>query len=208
MNKGLLILISAPSGAGKTSLVAAALPQDPQLVLSVSHTTRTQRATEVDGVDYNFVDASVFNQMIEAGDFLEHAQVFGNLYGTGCANVQAQQALGQDVVLEIDWQGAEQIRQLVPEAVSVFILPPSEEALAQRLNQRGQDSQQSIENRLAEARLDMSKATAYDYIIINDSFEQALQDLLAVIRGARHTTARQITYNPIVQQMVLNLKDG
>ena len=202
MSNGLLILVSAPSGAGKTSLVAAALERDAQLVVSVSHTTRPQRPGEEDGVNYHFVDKSEFEQMIEANAFLEHALVFGNHYGTSVAGVEALRDQGKDVVLEIDWQGAEQIMARYPETVSIFILPPSEAALKERLTKRGQDAPNVIERRLSEARLEMSQATKYRYIVVNDDFEQAHDDIAAIIRVARLEGAHQTRVNASVQSIL------
>ena len=158
MQAGSLFLVSAPSGAGKTSLVNAALAADSQLVVSVSHTTRPARGGEVDGENYFFVSDDQFVQMIEEGKFLEHANVFGKRYGTSKAEVAAKRAQGKDVILEIDWQGAQQVRETIPDAISVFVLPPSVDELAARLTSRGEDTAQSIEKRLGEAKLDMSQA--------------------------------------------------
>ena len=157
MHTGNLFLVSAPSGAGKTSIVNAALAADEQLVVSVSHTTRPARGGEVDGENYHFVSEDLFSQMVDDADFLEHAKVFGKRYGTSKAEVANKRDQGQDVILEIDWQGAQQVREAMPQAISVFILPPSVEALAARLTSRGEDTQESIENRLSEAKLDMSR---------------------------------------------------
>ena len=158
MQAGSLFLVSAPSGAGKTSLVNAALEADSQLVVSVSHTTRPARGGEVDGENYFFVSDDQFVQMIAEGKFLEHANVFGKRYGTSKAEVAAKRAQGKDVILEIDWQGAQQVRETIPDAISVFVLPPSVDELAARLTSRGEDTAQSIEKRLGEAKLDMSQA--------------------------------------------------
>ena len=171
---GLLILVSAPSGAGKTSLVAAALQSDPRLTVSISHTTRPQRPGETDGENYHFVSKDQFDQLSSDGAFLEHAVVFTNCYGTSRAEVDNKRAAGLDVILEIDWQGAEQIRSMVSDVLSIFILPPSLTALEQRLKARGQDSAAVISDRLSEARLEISKAPSYDYLIVNDQFDDAL----------------------------------
>ena len=180
---GHLYVISAPSGAGKTSLVKALLAARPQLVVSVSHTTRAPRPHEVDGRDYHFVSAAEFTRLAAAGAFLEHARVFDNQYGTGREQVAAQRAAGRDVLLEIDWQGARQIRQAMPDCKSIFILPPSRAALAERLRSRGTDSEQVIARRLSDAAADMSHCLEFDYAIVNDRFEQAASDLMAIIDG-------------------------
>ena len=202
MSEGLLILVSAPSGAGKTSLVAATLKSDQQLVVSVSHTTRGQRPGEEDGVNYHFVNQATFERMIAEDAFLEHALVFGNHYGTSIAGVQALRDQGKDVVLEIDWQGAEQIMARYPEAVSIFILPPSEAALQERLTKRGQDSADVIERRLSEARLEMSQAPKYRYIVVNDDFDAAHKDIATIIRAARLESGRQMSTNSSVQTIL------
>jgi len=202
MKPGLLILVSAPSGAGKTSLVGVLLKNDPNLTVCVSHTTRPKRDNEEDGSNYHFVSPETFERMISAGEFLEHALVFGNRYGTSKAEVATKHQAGQDVILEIDWQGAEQVRQLMPEAVSIFILPPSKDALQNRLIDRGQDSEQTIIKRLAEAELDMSQARNYDYIIVNDDFDLASRDFNAVITAERLRADIQIGRNPDVKALL------
>lgn len=179
-----LWVISAPSGAGKTSLVKALLAARPGLVVSVSHTTRRQRPNEVDGRDYFFVDIPRFEQMAAAGAFLEHARVFDNCYGTGRAQVEQRLAAGQDVILEIDWQGARQVRAAMPGCTTIFILPPSREALEQRLKGRGTDSPEVITRRLADAVTDMSHWREFDYVVVNDRFEQAVAELAAILDGA------------------------
>ena len=185
MHTGNLFLVSAPSGAGKTSIVNAALAADAQLVVAVSHTTRPARGGEVDGKNYHFVSDDGFSQMIDDAAFLEHANVFGKHYGTSKAEVANKREQGQDVILEIDWQGAQQVRQAMPQAISIFILPPSVEALAQRLTSRGEDTQESIAKRLSEARLDMSQAKHFDYLVINEDFDTAVQDFVAIVRTMR-----------------------
>ena len=180
---GHLYVISAPSGAGKTSLVKALLAARPQLVVSVSHTTRAPRPHEVDGRDYHFVSAAEFTRLAAAGAFLEHARVFDNQYGTGREQVAAQRAAGRDVLLEIDWQGARQIRQAMPDCKSIFILPPSRAALAERLRSRGTDSEQVIARRLQDAATDISHCLEFDYAIVNDRFEQAAAELMSIING-------------------------
>ncbi|MEH6471811.1 MAG: guanylate kinase [Halopseudomonas sp.] len=185
MAKGTLYIISAPSGAGKTSLVKALISQDTLACVSVSHTTRSPRPGEVDGWDYHFTDHAEFDRMIATGDFLEHAEVFTNKYGTSRSWVEAALAEGKDVILEIDWQGAQQVRMLIPESVSIFILPPSREALQQRLNNRGQDSAEIIDQRMAEAVSEMSHYHEFDYLVINDKFDQSLVELQAIFLSKR-----------------------
>lgn len=183
--QGTLYVISAPSGAGKTSLVAAMLEQDAQLCVSVSHTTRPMRAGEQDGVNYHFVSRDEFEAMIAQGDFLEHADVFGNYYGTSQVWVNQTLASGKDVILEIDWQGAEQIRRLMPGCVSIFIVPPSQEALQERLTGRATDAPEVVERRLKEASEECSHALEFNYLVVNDDFGLALGDLLAIVRSQR-----------------------
>lgn len=185
MSKGTLYVVSAPSGAGKTSLVKAMLEKDSGILVSVSHTTREMRPGEVDGVDYNFVAMDEFNKMIEASAFLEFAEVFTNKYGTSQLWVQEQLDNGKDVILEIDWQGAQQIRRLMPECLSIFIVPPSKEALRERLNNRGQDSEEVIEHRMSEAVSEMSHYGEYDYLVVNDDFDTALNDLHSIFVAQR-----------------------
>jgi len=188
---GTLYTVSAPSGAGKTSLVTALAEHCKSLIVSVSHTTRKQRPGETHGVNYHFVDENCFLDMLERTEFLEHARVFGNLYGTSQNWVEQQLAAGIDVILEIDWQGAQQVKRLLPASKSIFIIPPSREALLQRLTSRGQDDKTIIEQRMSEARQEMSHYAESDYLVVNDVFEQALQDLLAVIACQRLCTLRQ-----------------
>ena len=197
MQTGSLFLVSAPSGAGKTSLVNAALEADSQLAVSVSHTTRPARGGEVDGENYFFVNDDQFVQMIDEGKFLEHANVFGKRYGTSKAEVAAKRALGQDVILEIDWQGAQQVCETIPDAISVFVLPPSVEELAARLISRGEDTAQSIEKRLGEAKLDMSQAIHFDYLVVNADFETALQDFASIVHAARLSRDVQLEKNEV-----------
>lgn len=182
---GTLYIVSAPSGAGKTSLVKALLEQDEQVKVSVSHTTRSQRPGEQDGVDYHFTDITGFEQMVAAGDFLEHAQVFDNHYGTSQAEVERLLAQGLDVILEIDWQGAKQVRERMPGCIAVFILPPSLQALESRLRGRGQDDDTIIDRRMQDARNECSHYDEYNYLIINDNFDIALADLASIFRAGR-----------------------
>ncbi len=182
---GNLFIVSAPSGAGKSSLVKALLARDLHIHLSISHTTRAPRPGEANGREYHFVDRETFAAMQARGEFLESAEVYGNFYGTSQAGIAAQRAAGSDILLEIDWQGAERIRSLIPEAIGIFILPPSLAALKSRLEGRGQDSAEIIAGRLAAARDDIAHTHAFDYVLINDIFETALEDLLALCRGQR-----------------------
>jgi guanylate kinase len=191
MSEGLLLIVSAPSGAGKTSLVAALLERDAQLTMSVSHTTRARRLREQDGVNYHFVSREAFLDMVARGEFLEHAEVFGHLYGTSTGSVAMERKRGRDVILEIDYQGARQIRARHPDAISVFILPPSKSTLAQRLEKRGEDARSVIEERLAKARSEMASYAEYDYLVVNDAFEDALADLAAIARSERLRRSRQ-----------------
>ena len=180
MTKGTLYIISAPSGAGKTSLVHAVVEQLPDLAVSVSHTTRNRRDGEINGQDYHFVDKPRFQEMIDNDDFLEHARVFGNSYGTSRQHIQEQLLSGKDVILEIDWQGARQIRQLLSESRSIYVLPPSIQALRERLRSREQDSDDVIESRMREAVSEMRHYAEFDYIVINDDFEQAREELASI----------------------------
>ncbi|MBN8770228.1 MAG: guanylate kinase [Thiobacillus sp.] len=191
-SEGVLYIVSAPSGAGKTSLVKALLKTDPAIRLSVSYTTRSPRPGETDGRDYHFVNRERFEIMLAAGEFLEHAEVYGNYYGTSKGSISRDLNAGHDVLLEIDWQGAEQVRQHFPQSASIFILPPSFNALRTRLAGRGQDSDEVIERRLAAAAHDVAHAEAFDYIIVNDDFDHALQDLVAITRSIRLEAARQL----------------
>ena len=180
-----LYIVSAPSGAGKTSLVKALVEQDPTIRVSVSHTTRAPRPGEESGVHYHFTDQATFERMLEEGAFLEHARVFGNYYGTSQAAVAQQLAAGQDVLLEIDWQGARQVRTAFPGAVSIFVLPPSRPVLEQRLRGRGQDGEEVIARRMEEAVSELSHYGEYDYLVVNDDFQTALADLQAIVRTRR-----------------------
>jgi len=189
---GNLFIITAASGAGKTSLVRALLEADSRVKLSVSYTTRKPRPGEVDGEHYHFVDEDTFLQMLGEGEFLESAQVHGARYGTSQNRVDVGLLAGNDLILEIDWQGAEQVRRLYHQAISIFVLPPSIEALEQRLHGRGQDSVEVIEKRMSVAREEMSHVPVFDYVIINDKFEVALQDLCAIVRSQRLRCEKQM----------------
>lgn len=186
-----LFVISAPSGAGKTSLVKAALDSDLMLTLSVSHTTRTQRPGEINGQDYHFVSIEEFAHIRDKGAFLECAEVFGNFYGTSKASIDKMLSSGKDVILEIDWQGAEQVKKHIPACIAITILPPSRQALEDRLRGRQQDSEDVIAQRMQEAKNEMSHYANSDYLIINDQFEIAHQDLLAIIQAERLRCAQQ-----------------
>lgn len=178
---GTLFIISAPSGAGKTSLLARLVQEQTHIRTSISHTTREKRPGEEDGIDYHFTTLEAFQKMTSEAAFLEQAEVFGNYYGTEEAWVDAQLNQNTDIILEIDWQGAQQVRKLKPEAVSIFILPPSKEALLERLKGRGQDSDQVIHKRMTQAEEEMSHFLEYDYIVINDQFDEALEQLKAIV---------------------------
>jgi guanylate kinase len=183
---GKLFVISAPSGAGKTSLVRALVAARPSLVVSVSHTTRKPRAHEVEGRDYHFVTPARFHELAHQNAFLEHAQVFDNFYATGAQQVNDKLAAGHDVLLEIDWQGARQVRRAMPASTSIFVLPPSRMALEQRLRERRTDDAATIARRLADAAADMSHYREFDFVVVNDQFETTVQDLLAILDGRGH----------------------
>jgi guanylate kinase len=185
VTNGTLYIISAASGAGKTTLVNAVLQQVADLEVSVSHTTRAPREGEVDGENYHFVEKETFAAMVEGGEFFEYATVFGNMYGTSRQHIQEQLQNGKDVILEIDWQGARQIRQLIPDCKSIFIVPPSTAALRERLTSRGQDDEAIIDGRMREAISEMSHYVEFDYLIINDDFAEARENLAAIIMGNR-----------------------
>lgn len=193
---GLLIVITAPSGAGKSSLIAAALKADPALRLSVSYTTRSPRPGEQDGREYHFVDEKTFLAMLERGEFLESAEVHGNRYGTSEKAITRELAAHHDLILEIDWQGAQQVRRLFPDCIGIFILPPSIDELERRMQKRGQDSAEVISRRMAVARDEISHSPEFDYAIINKDFDEASKDLIAIIRAARLGTARQLAQHP------------
>lgn len=189
--QGSVIIISAPSGTGKTSLVAALRQKLPNLRKSISHTTRQARIGEQDKVHYNFVSQEQFAAMLNANKFLEHAQVFNNFYGTSREWVEATIDAGDDVILEIDWQGAQQIRSKMSDVISIFVLPPSETVLLQRLESRNQDEAHVIKGRMQQAKTEVSHYNEYDYLIINDDFNAALADLICIVSAARLRTSRQ-----------------
>jgi guanylate kinase len=189
---GRLYVIAAPSGAGKTSLVKALMEREPRIQFSVSYTTRKPRPNEIPGRDYHFVSAERFQEMIANHEFLEHARVFDHCYGTGVRTVQEALSNGEELLLEIDWQGARQVRARLPESCSIFILPPSREALELRLKGRSTDSDEVIQRRLRDAAEDLGHWTEFDYVVINDRFEQAIEDLQAIVenRGGRLVAQR------------------
>jgi guanylate kinase len=190
--KGNVFIVCAPSGAGKTSLVRELLARDPNVHLSVSYTTRAPRPGEHDGRDYHFVTKPVFQAMLEHAEFVESAEVHGNLYGTSQAWIEAHRGQGHDIVLEIDWQGAQQVRSLIPDAIGIFILPPSLDVLRQRMMDRRQDSAAVIERRLKAARGEIAHLEEFDYVIINNNFDAAVEDLASVVRCARLRLPSQI----------------
>jgi len=195
---GNLFIVSAPSGAGKSSLVSALLAEDQRVVLSVSFTTRAPRPGELSGREYHFVDAATFQAMLARGDFLESAEVHGNRYGTSRRWIAETRERGRDIILEIDWQGAEQVRKVFPDAVSVFILPPPPflAELERRLRGRKQDSEEAIQRRLRDAREEIRHVSDFDYVIINKEFDQARQDLAALVRATRLKLSRQSAKHP------------
>ncbi len=200
---GTLFIVSAPSGAGKTTLVSALIAGDTRIRKSVSYTTRKARHGEENGRDYHFVEAAEFERMRLRGDFLETAEVHGNVYGTSRRAVEKETSAGYDVVLEIDWQGAAQIRKLHPQAVAIFILPPSIEALEKRLRGRAQDSADIIAKRIAAARGEISHVGEFDYVIINEEFNRAAQDLISIIRAERLRLPRQLARHTDLINQVL-----
>jgi guanylate kinase len=189
---GILLIVSGPSGGGKTSLVAALLEAEPGVKLSVSHTTRPPRPGEAPGRDYHFVSRGEFERMLEAGAFLESATIYGNQYGTSQQWISEELAKGHDVLLEIDWQGAQQVRRLMRDTVGIFILPPSLDALERRLTGRSQDAPDIIARRLAAAREEISHFAEFDYVIMNDDFNRAAQDLVSIVRAERLKLRRQL----------------
>jgi guanylate kinase len=190
--KGNVFIVCAPSGAGKTSLVRELLARDTNVRLSVSYTTRAARPGEQDGRDYHFVTRQMFQAMLERAEFLESAEVHGNLYGTSQAWIEAYRSQGHDIVLEIDWQGAQQVRKLIPDAIGIFILPPSLDVLRQRIMDRRQDSSAVIERRLKAARGEIAHLEEFDYVIINNNFDDAVDDLASIVRSARLRLPSQI----------------
>ena len=190
-SRGQLLIISAPSGAGKTSLIKALVDAETRIEVSVSHTTRPMRPGERDGINYYFVSEAEFLSLRDAGAFFEWAEVFGNFYGTGIAQLEARLAEGADVILEIDWQGAQQVRRLLPDSAWAFILPPSVDALKSRLQSRGQDNDNTIDVRMGAARSEISHWEEADYLIINDDFDTALTELRAVVHSLRLRTSQQ-----------------
>ena len=201
--EGALFVVSAPSGAGKTSLVRTLVANDPQIVISTSHTTRAIRQGEKDGDHYHFVDDATFAGMAAEGAFLEHARVFDHAYGTSKAAVVAELAAGRDVILEIDWQGARQVRERMPGCVGIFILPPSLEQLVERLRGRGQDDPEVIARRMRDARAEIAHHDEYDYLIVNDDFETALEELAAIVQARRLTgPSRRKALAPLVASLL------
>jgi len=201
--RGSLFVIAAPSGAGKTSLVKAVIERDPSLRVSISHTTRPARAHEISGQHYYFVDKAEFERLVRAQEFLEHAQVFDNYYGTGRAQVEALRAAGHDVILEIDWQGAQQVRKAQPDCRTIFILPPSRAELEARLRNRKTDSEEVIARRLRDAETDMSHYAEFDYVVVNEDFETAVADLLSILRGGgAEFGARRPALAPLVKDLL------
>jgi guanylate kinase len=199
---GSLIVISAPSGAGKTTLVRSLLETNPALKLSISYTTRNPRPGEQDGKDYNFVDRDTFLAMTNKGEFLESAEVYGNLYGTSQTWITREIGNGRDILLEIDWQGAEQVRRLFPKCITIFILPPSLDALEQRLKGRGKDDAEVIARRMAAAREDIAHVFEFDYVIINDNLNEALRQLNAVVLSAGLRCAEQVArHQALIDQL-------
>lgn len=202
--RGTLYVVSAPSGAGKTSLLKQLISEFDSIETSISHTTRTMRSGEVNGADYHFVEVPHFETLIKEGAFYEHAEVFGNYYGTSKSSIQKQLDSGVDVILEIDWQGARQIRQQLPQSCSIFILPPSREALHDRLQGRGQDDESVIERRMQAAQGEMSHYTEYDYLVINDDFSVAVSELKAIMLANRQKLAIQQQKNAYLLSNLLD----
>jgi guanylate kinase len=200
--RGSLFVIAAPSGAGKTSLVKAVLDRDPSLRVSISHTTRKQRPSEVPGQHYHFIDVDEFKRLRDAGEFLEHAQVFDNFYGTGRAQVEALRNAGHDVILEIDWQGARQVRAAQPDAHTIFILPPSRSELEVRLRNRKTDTEEVIARRLRDSIADMSHYAEFDSVIVNRDFEDAVAQLLQVLRGSQDFRSTRESLKPLVAALL------
>ena len=203
MKSGNLYTVSAPSGAGKTSLVKALVESSENICVSVSHTTRAKRPGEEDGVNYHFVDHAAFESMLKQDAFLEHAEVFGNYYGTSKAWVEETLANGKDVILEIDWQGAQQVTQMLPDTIAIFILPPSKSALHDRLDNRGQDDENVIAQRMSEAVSEMTHYAEADFLVINDVFDVALEELQTIIRcGRLLTECQQIAHSELLKDLL------
>jgi len=203
LSTGTLYIISAPSGAGKTSLLRELLSTSNEVVVSVSHTTRAKRDGEVDGVHYHFIDTDSFVAMAENGEFLEHAKVFDNYYGTSQKHVEELLQSGKDVILEIDWQGAAQVRKLIPDNLSIFILPPSKKELRSRLSNRGTDSEEIIDRRMRDAESEMSHYGEFDYLIVNDDFNIALDEMSAILISNRISTSKQVQrIKPLLQDLL------
>jgi guanylate kinase len=200
--RGSLYVIAAPSGAGKTSLVKAVLDRDPRLRVSISHTTRKPRPHERDGVHYHFVSIEEFKRLVAAGEFLEHAQVFDNCYGTSRGSVEALRKAGHDVILEIDWQGAQQVRKVVPDCRTIFILPPSRRSLEERLRNRMTDSEEVIQRRLRDSMTDMSHYSEFDRVVVNDQFEDAVAQLLGVLRGGPGLESGRDELRPLIRELL------
>jgi guanylate kinase len=200
--RGSLFVIAAPSGAGKTSLVKAVLARDPSLRVSISHTTRKQRPSEVPGRDYHFTTVDEFKRLRDAGEFLEHAQVFDNFYGTGRAQVEALRDAGHNVILEIDWQGAQQVRKAQPDCTTIFILPPSRRELEVRLRNRKTDSDEVIARRLRDSMADMSHYAEFDRVVVNDNFEAAVAQLLEILRGGSGYGSGRPELGPLVAELL------
>jgi guanylate kinase len=204
--RGRLFVITAPSGAGKTSLVRALMAREPALRFSISYTTRPQRPTETHGRDYHFVTPAEFEAMAARGEFLEHARVFDNRYGTARGQVEASLGAGQDLILEIDWQGARQIRRAMPECISIFILPPSRAELERRLRNRATDTDEVIQRRLRDAASDMTHWDEFDYVVVNEDFDRALEDLLHIVRDTE--PERSAARRPGLGALVAELTGG
>ena len=200
--RGSLHVIAAPSGAGKTSLVKAVLDRDPSLRVSVSHTTRKPRPHERDGEHYHFVSTDEFKRLVNAGEFLEYAQVFDNYYGTSRAAVEALCSRGIDVILEIDWQGARQVRKAQPDCHTIFILPPSRRSLEERLRNRKTDTEEVIQRRLRDSITDMSHYAEFDRVIVNDQFEDAVSQLLSLLRGGAGYEAGRAELQPLIRELL------
>ena len=208
MSQGTLYIVSAPSGAGKTSLVRELIAATGNIGVSVSHTTRQRRSGETDGINYHFVDEPTFEAMIQRNEFFEHAWVFDRHYGTSRLEVEKRLSRGEDVILEIDWQGARQVRSQMPQAVSIFILPPSREALRERLSNRGQDDAAIIDRRMRDAVSEMSHFNEYDYLIINDDFATAVGELKGLISAERLRLARVQAANQTLIGELLSEVEG